>query len=229
MRGLGGTDVLEHGLVAGERLSGPVLGDLAEEPVLDGIPLGGAGGIVGDGDAEAEGIAEFLLEGTLPGANSVSVAAAAVWLSPELSSRGTGPRYASTSCARRKRPTSSRVATKAVAVTGPMLGTVRRRWTRASWAARCSMAWSEYASWALRWRMIASRGASVESSRPGSVTAATPCTHASALPEGTREPCWRRRARIREIERICVRTTASRTVRRPRTWHWGSESRWAQR
>jgi multiple sugar transport system permease protein len=34
------------------------------------------------------------------------------------------------------------VATKAVAVTGPMLGTVRRRWTRASWAASRSMAWS---------------------------------------------------------------------------------------
>ena len=76
--GLGGPDVLEHGFVAGERLSSPVLGDLAEEPVLDGIPLGGAGGVVGDGDAEAEGIAELLLEGALPGSNSVSVAAAAV-------------------------------------------------------------------------------------------------------------------------------------------------------
>src|SRR5262245_11468463 len=30
------------------------------------------------------------------------------------------------------------VARKAAAVTGPMLGTVRRRWRRGSWVARCS-------------------------------------------------------------------------------------------
>jgi len=40
-------------------------------------------------------------------------------------------------------PEMVRDATTAAAVTGPMLGTVRRRWTRASWTARCSIASSE--------------------------------------------------------------------------------------
>jgi len=73
-----GADVLEHGLVAGEWLSGPVLRDLAEEPVLDGVPFGGSRGIVGDGDLKAEGIAELFLEGALPCGDAVSVATAAV-------------------------------------------------------------------------------------------------------------------------------------------------------
>jgi hypothetical protein len=54
------------------------------------------------------------------------------WRSPELSSRGTTPRYASTSRAPRYRCTSSIVDTNAAPVTGPTLGNLRSRWTRAS-------------------------------------------------------------------------------------------------
>ena len=47
--GRGGTDTVERGLVAVEGASRPVLADLGEESVFDGIPFGGAGRIVTDG------------------------------------------------------------------------------------------------------------------------------------------------------------------------------------
>ena len=46
--------------------------------MLDRIPFGGVRGIVADRDAQAVAIAEFLLEGRLPGAAAGAVAAAAV-------------------------------------------------------------------------------------------------------------------------------------------------------
>ena len=52
------------------------------------------------------------------------------------------------------------------AVTGPMLGTVGRRWTRASCAVTRAIVSSAYASWALRCRMTASNGAMVGTRRP---------------------------------------------------------------
>src|ERR1035441_9401254 len=58
-------EVVECDLVGPKRHSLPVLADLAEEAVLDGVPLGGAGGIVTDGDAQAMSIAELLLQITL--------------------------------------------------------------------------------------------------------------------------------------------------------------------
>ena len=39
----GGGDQLDDGLVAGQRPAAPVAGDLGEQPVLDLVPLGGAG------------------------------------------------------------------------------------------------------------------------------------------------------------------------------------------
>ena len=39
----GGGDQLDDGLVAGQRPAAPVAGDLREQPVLDFVPLGGAG------------------------------------------------------------------------------------------------------------------------------------------------------------------------------------------
>jgi len=51
------SDVVEHFLIAGQGFSGPVLGDLGEQAVFDGVPLGGPGGIVRHGDAKGEGIA----------------------------------------------------------------------------------------------------------------------------------------------------------------------------
>jgi hypothetical protein len=46
--------------------------------MLDGIPLGGARRIVGDGDRDVEGIAYLTLEFDLPEPGSATVAAAGI-------------------------------------------------------------------------------------------------------------------------------------------------------
>src|SRR5206468_12390462 len=76
--GSGGPDEPEDLLVAVEGLARPVLGDLGEEAMLDGIPLGCARGIVRHGEGEAEGIHELGLEFSLPGAAAAAIAAAGI-------------------------------------------------------------------------------------------------------------------------------------------------------
>ena len=66
--GSGGADEAEDLLVAVERLTRPVFGDLREEAMLDGVPLGRARGIVGHREGEAKGIGELGLEFGFPGA-----------------------------------------------------------------------------------------------------------------------------------------------------------------
>ena len=46
----GGTNEVEHLRIAVEGFGGPVLGDLRKETMLDGIPFGSPGGVVGDGE-----------------------------------------------------------------------------------------------------------------------------------------------------------------------------------
>ena len=53
----GGANEFEHLFVTVQRLGCPVFGDLGEQPVLDGVPFGSTGRIVGDGDREGEAIA----------------------------------------------------------------------------------------------------------------------------------------------------------------------------
>ena len=74
--GTGGTNGFQHSFIAVQGLGSPVLGDLGEQAVLDGIPLGGAGRVVSDGNGEAEGIAQLSLDFGLPGPGSATVAAA---------------------------------------------------------------------------------------------------------------------------------------------------------
>ena len=62
--------------------------------MLDEIPLRASCGIVGDGDGEAVGIAEMVLEGVLPGAVAIAVAAAAIGENDELG----GVRIAGAAC-----------------------------------------------------------------------------------------------------------------------------------
>jgi hypothetical protein len=76
--GSGGADEAEDLLVAVEGLPCPVFGDFREKPMLDGVPLGCTGGIVGHGEGEAEGIGELRLEFGFPGATPVAIAAARV-------------------------------------------------------------------------------------------------------------------------------------------------------
>ena len=74
----GGTDVVEDGLVAAQRVAGPVLADLAEQAMVDRVPLGGAAGVVADGDGEVVRVNEAGLEGIFEAADAGSVAAAGV-------------------------------------------------------------------------------------------------------------------------------------------------------
>ena len=46
----GGANEVENLLIAVERFAGPVLGDLREEPMLDGVPFRSSRGVVGDGE-----------------------------------------------------------------------------------------------------------------------------------------------------------------------------------
>jgi hypothetical protein len=78
-------------------------------------------------------------------------------------------------------------------------------------------------------RLDGQQGGSSESRRQGRARARTRRMNPSALPLATRQPCCRSRARITLMYPVRVRTSASRTVKRPRTCRWASESRWVGR
>ena len=61
-RGCGGADKLQSFFIAVQRLCPPVSADLAEQAMLDGIPFGSAGWVVGDGDAQSQAIAQLPLK-----------------------------------------------------------------------------------------------------------------------------------------------------------------------
>jgi len=58
--GGGGGDQLDNHPIADKGPGAPVLADEGEEPVLDFVPLAGAGGQVADHDVEAQFIGQFL-------------------------------------------------------------------------------------------------------------------------------------------------------------------------
>ena len=60
--GCGGADKLQGFLITVQRLGFPVSADLAEQAMLDGIPFGSAGWVVGDGDAQSQAIAQLPLK-----------------------------------------------------------------------------------------------------------------------------------------------------------------------
>ncbi len=72
------TDVLQYGVVAVQRSSRPVLGDLTEQAVLYGIPLRCTRRVVGDGNGDAMAVGEPLLETVLPSSTVRTVAAATI-------------------------------------------------------------------------------------------------------------------------------------------------------
>jgi hypothetical protein len=77
-RGCGGADKLQGLLITIQRLGCPVPADLAEQTVLDGIPFGGAGRVVRNGDAESQAVAQLPLDLLLPGATLRPIAAARI-------------------------------------------------------------------------------------------------------------------------------------------------------
>src|ERR1035438_4362808 len=76
--GAGVADEVEDLGIAVKRLGGPVFGDFGEQAVLDGIPFGSAGGVMGNGYGEPKAVAELALKLGLPGAGTATVAAAGI-------------------------------------------------------------------------------------------------------------------------------------------------------
>src|SRR5712672_878527 len=75
--GCGCGDELDDDLVADQGASLPVLADEGEEPVLDLVPLAGAGREMADGDVEPDLVGQ-LLELPLPQTHARPIAAAAI-------------------------------------------------------------------------------------------------------------------------------------------------------
>jgi len=82
--GPGGAGIVEDLLVGIQGLARPVARDLGEEAVLDGVPFGGAGGIVGDGDGEPIGVGQLGLDLGFPGVTAATVAAAGIGQNEQL-------------------------------------------------------------------------------------------------------------------------------------------------
>ena len=95
--GRGGRDVVQSHVIALERHALPVLADLAEQSVLDGILFRGSWRIVTDGNAQPIRIAEFLLQIALPDLATRTVGPTGVGEDEKLS--GTGIVFPAANCA----------------------------------------------------------------------------------------------------------------------------------
>ena len=80
----GGADETEDLRIAIERLAGPVFRDLREEAVLDGIPFGSAGWVVGNGEGQAEDVGQLRLEFGFSGTATTAIGAAGVAQNQDL-------------------------------------------------------------------------------------------------------------------------------------------------
>ena len=85
--GAGVADEVEDFGVTVKRLGGPVFGDFGEQAVLDGIPFGSAGGVMGNGYCEPKAVAELGLQFGFPGAGTATVAAAGIGKDEQLRRR----------------------------------------------------------------------------------------------------------------------------------------------
>ena len=82
--GGGGSNVVEHGLIAAQGLGGPVFADFAEESMFNRIPLGSTRGIMSHPQTEAMRIAQLLLQGPFPHARTSAITAATISENEEL-------------------------------------------------------------------------------------------------------------------------------------------------
>ena len=90
--GFGGANEAEDLLVAVEGFACPVLRNLREQAVLDGVPFRSAGRVVGDGERQAVCVGELGLKFDFPGAATMAVAASGVAQDEELSGTGIAER-----------------------------------------------------------------------------------------------------------------------------------------
>src|SRR5260370_33440843 len=80
----GGADEVQDLLMAVEWFASPVFGDLGKETVLNGIPLGSASRVMGNGESQPERIGQLRLGFSFPSADTIAVAAAGVAQKEEL-------------------------------------------------------------------------------------------------------------------------------------------------
>ncbi len=88
----GGANEVEDLVIAVEWFPGPVLGDLREETMLDGVPFRSSRGVVGDGEGQAVGIGQLGLELGFPRAATIAVTAAGIAEDEELPGAGIAER-----------------------------------------------------------------------------------------------------------------------------------------
>src|SRR5260370_34768895 len=81
----GGTNEVKDLVIAVEGFASPVCGDLGKETMLDRVPFGRTGGVVGDGESEAVGVGQLGLEFGFPSAATKTVTAAGIAEDEELS------------------------------------------------------------------------------------------------------------------------------------------------
>jgi hypothetical protein len=77
-RGLRAANESQHGVPGSQRHAGPVAANLAEEAMLDRVPLRESRWVMAHGDGQAEAIAELDLQSFLPGSSLAAIAAASV-------------------------------------------------------------------------------------------------------------------------------------------------------
>ena len=82
--GLGGAGIVEDLLVRIQRFARPVAGDFGEEAMLDGVPFGSTGGIVGHGYGQGKGVGQLRLELGFPGVTAATVATAGIGQNEQL-------------------------------------------------------------------------------------------------------------------------------------------------
>ena len=76
--GCGGADKFQGLLITVQGLGCPIPADLTEQTMLDGIPFGGTGRVVRDGDDESEAIAQLPLNLLLPGTTLRAITATGI-------------------------------------------------------------------------------------------------------------------------------------------------------
>ena len=81
--GLAGTNELQHRLITDQRLSDPVSTNGAEHAMLDGIPFGGACGIMGNGNGQMEFVGQGL-QSNFPQPTIASIRAAGICFHQQL-------------------------------------------------------------------------------------------------------------------------------------------------
>src|ERR1700722_16493445 len=88
----GGADKVQDLVITIERLTGPVLGNLGKETMLNGVPFGSARRVMGNGESQAKRIGQLRLELGFPGAATSAIAAAGVAQNEELAGGWTADR-----------------------------------------------------------------------------------------------------------------------------------------